>query len=109
MRNYKQDGVALDLVAPTGGVVSGNVYKIGSLIVVAAADAAQGATFVGYRLGVYTLPKATGAWTQGALLYWDDTAKNVTTTATSNSKIGVASAAALSGDTTGDVCLIPAI
>ena len=43
--------------------------------------------------------KATGAIGEGVPLYWDDTAKNVTTTATSNTLICYANEAALSADT----------
>ncbi len=57
-------------------------------------------------IGVFDLPKATGAaWTQGVRIYWDDTAKNCTTTPSTNKLIGVAMAAALSGDTIGRVRL----
>ena len=56
--------------------------------------------------GVLTLAKATGqTWAQGVLIYWDNTAKNCTTTLTSNKLIGVATAAALTGDTVGNVRL----
>lgn len=48
--------------------------------------------------------KATGeAWTMGAKLYWDDTAKKFTTTATANTLCGYAAAPAASADTTGSV------
>ena len=49
-------------------------------------------------------PKATGeAWTMGQKLYWDNTAKKFTTTATSNTLCGYAAAPAASADTTGSV------
>jgi predicted RecA/RadA family phage recombinase len=51
-------------------------------------------------VGVYELAKATGAITAGAKVYWDNSAKNVTTTASGNSLIGAATVAALSGDAT---------
>ena len=63
---------------------------------------ATGQRFRGYvegmTEGVFDLAKAAGAVTQGQLVYWDNVAKNVTTTATSNKLIGVATQAALSGD-----------
>lgn len=105
-RNFLQPGNKLDLTAPSGGVVSGTVYLIGTLLVVAQGTAAQGETFTGMVEGVFTLPKATGqAWTEGAKVYWDNTAKNFTTTSTSNTLAGVAAAAAGSSDTTGSVRL----
>lgn len=89
-------------------VAAGAGFLKGAVFAVAFADAANGATVVGHRNGVFTLAKATGqAWTVGALLYWDDTAKNVTTTSTSNTLIGFADVAAGSSDTTGDVFLTP--
>lgn len=56
--------------------------------------------------GTYACPKATGqAWAQGALLYWDNTAKNFTTTVSTNTLAGHAESAALSADTTGAIRL----
>lgn len=48
--------------------------------------------------GMFKLPKASGAIGQGAIVYWDATAGNITTTATSNKRAGKAAAAAASGD-----------
>jgi predicted RecA/RadA family phage recombinase len=105
-RNYIQPGNVLPLTAPSGGVTSGLCYLIGTLVVVAQDTQAVGVTFQGKVTGVFTLPKATGqTWAEGAKLYWDNTAKNFTTTSTSNTLAGVAVAAALSGDTTGSVRL----
>lgn len=108
MKTYVQVGDVLDLVAPSGGVIGGVLYVIGKIAAVAAATVAEGETFAGVVEGVVSLPKATGAITQGATVYWDATAGNVTTTATSNTKIGYATAAQASGDTTVNVKLIPA-
>lgn len=56
--------------------------------------------------GTYACPKASGqAWTQGAALYWDNTAKNFTTTVGTNTPAGEAESAAQSGDTVGVVRL----
>lgn len=56
--------------------------------------------------GSYACPKATGqAWAQGAALYWDNTAKNFTTTVSTNQLAGVAESAALSADTVGVIRL----
>jgi predicted RecA/RadA family phage recombinase len=109
MKNYVQPGNTLTLIAPYA-VASGAALKVGLIIGVAATAAGIGATVEADTVGVFTLAKATGAaWTVGALLYWDDTAKNCTTTAASNQKIGVAVVAAGAGDTTGVVKLIPTI
>lgn len=108
MKNFVQKGDILDLVAPTGGVVAGGGYVHGKAFAVAAATVAEGEVYAGVVEGVVNLPKASGAITEGATVYWDATAKNVTTTSTSNTKIGYATAAQLSGDTTVNVKLIPA-
>ncbi len=100
MKNFVQSGNVVTLPAPTGGVLSGGGMLVGSLFGVAAYDAAQGAEVECALTGIFDLPKATGAITVGAKVYWDNTAKNVTTTASGNSLIGVAAAAAASGDTT---------
>lgn len=110
MRNHIQRGIGLDLIAPSGGVTSGAPVKIGSIIAIPSTDAAEGETFNGDTEGCFEVPKATGqAWTQGATLYWDNTNSVFTTTATSNTKAGVAIEAAASADATGKVKLVPSI
>ncbi|WJN60930.1 capsid cement protein [Pseudomonas sp. SO81] len=64
-KNYVQDGDSLTLIAPAGGVVSGNPYVIGTLAVVALVTAAAGEPFAARATGVFRLPCATGL-TQGA-------------------------------------------
>lgn len=102
MTNYKNPGVVMSYTAPSGGVVSGTAYKIGQQLVVAAADADEDEVFQGQACGVFELPKTTGtAWTEGAVLYWNDTTKKLITTASGNLRVGCAAAAAASGDATG--------
>jgi predicted RecA/RadA family phage recombinase len=106
MNNFIQSGDVVTLTAPSGGVTSGNGYKIGQLFVVAANTAAATEEFEGKTDGVYTLPKTTGtAWTEGVLLYWDDSTDKATTVAEDNLLIGCAAAAADSADATGAVRL----
>jgi len=94
MRNYVQNGVNLTLPAPTN-VLSGAGVLIGAIFGVAAESALSGEDLDVVTRGVFTLPKVSAqAITVGAKVYWDDTAKLVTTTATSNTLIGVAVAAA---------------
>ena len=47
MKNFVQPGDVVELTAPSGGVVSGTVYLIGALVVVATVTAAEGAKFNG--------------------------------------------------------------
>lgn len=87
-------------------LTSGQGLLLGAIFGVVAGAVLSGATGVLLLTDVHELPKATGqAWTVGAKLYWDDTAKKVTTTSTSNTLIGIAWVAAASGDTVGQVRL----
>lgn len=104
MKNFVQKGDVVTLAAPAT-VTSGSGVLVGKLFGVANTDAASGADVTVSLEGVYDLPKATGAITAGALVYWDNTAKNVTTTSTSNTLIGAAVVAAASGDATARVRL----
>lgn len=105
MKNFTQPGDTLSLTAPYV-LTSGQGAQVGSIFGVAVKDIANGVAGDFNLKGCYTLAKATGAaWTQGQLLYWDNTAKVVTGTAGANLKIGVATLAAGSADTTGNVRL----
>ena len=110
MNNFIQPGNVVTLTAPSLGVVTGTPYKIGQLIVVAAASVAQTLPFEGATRGVFTLPKATGqTWSEGALVYWDNSAKKFTTTSGGNTLAGCAVAEAATGDATGSVRLDGAV
>lgn len=110
MKNYLQHGDTLDLVAPSGGVVSGRCVKVGVIIAIAAVTAAEGVTFAGKTTGCIEHAAATGqAWTVGQLLYWDDTAKVFTSTSSGNTKAGHAIAIKESAAAVGQVKLIPTI
>jgi predicted RecA/RadA family phage recombinase len=105
MTNYQQEGKSLTLVAPYD-VASGAGFLVGSIFAVANFTALNGADVEGTTKGVFELAKVSAqAWTQGALIYWDNTAKNCTTTSTSNKLIGVATAAAANPSATGFVRL----
>lgn len=110
MKNFVQEGNALDLVAPAGGVTAGKPVKIGDLIVVPSTDAAEGETFAGWTEGVYEVDTDTGAsWAQGEKVYLLADGSAFTKTATSNTKAGVTIAAKASGATRSSVRLIPTI
>lgn len=102
MKNFLQDGTVVPMTAPAGGVTSGTAYLINAVVVCAMQDAAAGATFPAMIDGCMSLPKAAGlAIAEGALLYWDNTAKNLTTTSAGNTKCGFAyGGGALAGDAT---------
>ena len=92
MKNFVQAGANITLPAPYDRK-SGEGALIGSLFGVASTDVASGAEASFVTTGVFDLAKAASqAWTVGAKVYWDNTAKACTTTATSNTLIGVATA-----------------
>lgn len=106
MENYNSPGEVLELTAPSGGVVSGVVYLIGSLLAVATVTAAEAAKFSGLVVGVIEYAKVSAqAWSEGAKVYWDNSAKNFTTTSGGNTLAGVAAAAAANPSATGKVRL----
>lgn len=71
------------------------------------ADANADNVFV-YCASKIRVPKATGqAWVPLAKIYWDDTAKNFTTTSTANTFAGYVIEDAASGDTEGVIDLGP--
>lgn len=108
MKNYIQDGDVVTLTAPYN-VNSGAGLLVGSIFGVAANTALSGAPVEAAVEGVFDLVKTSGqAWAQGVRVYWDDSTKAVTTTASTNKLIGVALAAALSGDVIGRVRLTAA-
>lgn len=105
MKNHVQKGEVLTLAAPYD-VLSGGGLKVGSIFAVASGDALTGAAVEGVTCGVFDLPKASAqAWTQGQKVYWDDTAKLATSTASGNSLIGVATEPAANPSAIGRVRL----
>lgn len=105
MKNYVKDGSVLTLTAPYD-VASGAAFKVDSILAVATSAAESGAVVEGLVAGVVDLAKVGAqAWTVGASIYWDDTAKLATTTSTSNTLLGVAVAAAANPSATGRVRL----
>jgi predicted RecA/RadA family phage recombinase len=102
MKNFIQPGDTLTVPAPSGGVVSGALVIIGSLIGVAGSTAAAGVDVAVKTTGVFELPKVSAqAWTVGAPIYWEDGA--ATTTATDNTLIGYATEAAVNPSAIGRV------
>lgn len=105
MINYTGHGDILTVAAPYD-LASGEFALVGAAIFGSAVKAALSGTPVALvRKGNFTgAPKATGAaWAVGDVLYWDATAKKFTKSSSGNTVVGVALAAALSGDAIGDV------
>lgn len=107
MKNGTQRGDVLTLTAPYA-LTAGQGALIGAIFGVAVTDIANGAQGEFQLVECFNLTRTTGAgtdWTVGTLIYWDNAARAITKTAAGNTKIGVAIAAALVGDVTGNVRL----
>lgn len=107
MKNFLQQGGVVTLLAPYA-VLGGQGFQVGTLFAVASSDAAIGAEVEGrcepgsvYRLAA--VPADVIA--VGAKVYWDNTAKLVTSTVASNILIGCVVAAKAAAATTADVRL----
>lgn len=98
MENFVEPGESLTLTAPSGspgGVVSGTPVLIGSLVAIPMETAAAGERFAAQVKGVYKGSKvATETWTEGLKIYYDNGPGLFTSTAGSNTLVGVASEAA---------------
>ncbi|MCC0063614.1 MAG: DUF2190 family protein [Defluviimonas sp.] len=94
MKSYIQKGDNIT-VSAAAAAASGEGVLVNKLFGIAAGDAAIGEDLDLVTVGVFDLPKvSTDAIAVGAFVYWDDANKLVTTTATGNTKIGVAVTAA---------------
>lgn len=106
MKNMIKDGDITDVVL-AAAIVSGAGLKVGSLFGVAVKSGGIGDTVGIKHTGIFDLAYGVAATAAvGDLIYWDDTAKNVTKTTTSNTKVGVCVKAAGSGDATMRVRLV---
>jgi predicted RecA/RadA family phage recombinase len=105
MKNFIQPGRIITVPAPAD-ITSGSGVLVGAIFGVSCTDAKSGDDIEIATEGVFELAKTSAqAWTVGAKVYWDDTAKAVTTTATSNTLIGNAVEAAANPSATGKVRL----
>ena len=109
MKNYVQSGDVITVPA-AADVASGQGHLVGSLFGIAQAAALSGADVPLVTQGIFEHAKTSAqAWTVGAKLYWDDTAKVFTTTASGNTLVGAAAAAAANPSATGLVLLDGAV
>lgn len=105
MKTYVQDGTAMEFAAPYDRL-SGEGALIGAMFGVATVDVLNTVRANFQITGVVTLKKTSAqAWTEGALIYWDNTNKEATTVSTSNTRIGCAAAVAANPSATGSVRL----
>lgn len=104
MKNYVKQGDTMTLVAPYA-VVSGGGFLVGAIFAVAQSAAASGEEVEGVRNGLFgDMPAVSGETASpGAKVYWDNTNKRFTTTASGNVLVGAFAATKASGDT---VCTV---
>lgn len=108
MKTQVQQGDALYVTAPAGGMTSGNGYTFSHVFGISAYTCPVGATGVIYIRGVFTINKnAPDNFAMGDLVYWDNTNFRTTSTSTSNRAVGVAAAAAGASTTTVQIVLLP--
>ena len=90
MKTYVQPGNTITLTAPYD-VTSGDGLLVGAIFGIASGDALTGAEVEVVTTGVFDVTKAASqAWAVGDKVYWDNTNRVVTKTATANTLIGVA-------------------
>ena len=106
MKNLvQQTGRNITVAAPYN-VTSGDGCLVGSLFGIASNTVLSGAQVPIDTGGVYAIKKtAAQTFAQGAKVYWDNTAKSVTSVSSANTLIGVATVAAAGGDATATVRL----
>lgn len=105
MKNFIQPGNMITVTAPYA-VSSGQGVLVGSLFGVAAFDALQGAPVELAREGVFDIAAVTADTpAQGGKVYWDNTARKLTTTAASNTLVGATTVAKGGAETIARVLL----
>lgn len=108
MQNFVQLGNSVTITAPQGGVTSGDLVIVGSLVGVAAMDAAAGADVEIAASGVFTLSAAPAdEIAVGDMLYYDSQNSVLTKVAGTSSRpvVGVAVSAKVALGTTVNVKL----
>lgn len=102
---FIQEGDVINVTAPYA-LTPGDGALVGNLFGIAADTAANGAAVNLITEGVFDIAKtAAQTFAQGALVYWDNAAKSVTSVSTGNYRVGCATQAAAGGDATARVRL----
>jgi len=103
MKTFIQHGDCLTVIAPAGGTNSGELYKVGGIIGVAATTELAGAQVVLKLDGVFGLTKVSAqAWAVGDLIYMNTTSRSLTNvSATGLVLVGVATEVAANPSATG--------
>jgi predicted RecA/RadA family phage recombinase len=105
MKNFISTGDILEVTAPYD-VASGGGCLVGTVFGIAVTDALSGQPVNIKRTGVFDHAKTSAqAWTQGAAVYWDNTNKVFTTSASGNTLVGAAALIAANPSATGRVVI----
>ncbi len=79
MKSFIQHGDIITVIAPAGGTVSGELYKVGGIIGVAGTTEVAGATVALKLDGVFELGKINAqAWAVGDPVYMNTTSRALT-------------------------------
>ncbi|MBI9092911.1 MAG: DUF2190 family protein [Desulfobacterium sp.] len=104
MKNYVGKGERITVTGPSGGLLSGAPYVVGSIPCVCSVDIAEGAAGAAATKGIFTLPvrgyaaSANAAATKGAQLYYD--VGEINLDSTNGTPFGFALEPVTSGETT---------
>ncbi len=105
-KNFKQTGRYIDVAAPTGGVTSGDLVKVGQIFGVAQVSAAEGEAVALDTEGVHEVPAASSVViAAGDALFWDVADGNFNKSAAGNHYLGIAVGPSANGVTTVDIRL----
>lgn len=100
MLNFISPGDRIVVENAAAAVTSGTPVVLGSKLIIPVTDGVEGGSYAAMTSGVFELPKAAVAVSQGATLYWNETNSVVTTDGVGNLFIGYAFASALAADST---------
>jgi predicted RecA/RadA family phage recombinase len=103
--NFIEKGEVLNYTAVNKPIASGDVVIIGNIVGIAKTDIAVGETGAVHITGVYSLPKAAEAITQGTKVYWSNVNQNVTLNKADSILIGVAANNTISSESRAHVLL----
>lgn len=79
MKSYRHKGDLITVVTPAGGMLSGQLYKVGNLVGVAASTTAEGEENELKTTGVFELSKTSAqAWAVGDNLFMNTSTRALT-------------------------------
>lgn len=107
MKTFIQNGDCLTVPAPNGGTISGQLYKVGSIIGVAATTESAGDPVVLKLSGVFELTKTSAqAWAVGDPVFMNTTSRSLSNaSSTGLVLVGVATEVAANPSSVGRVRL----